>query len=103
MNFSIKTVLLTVLFFSHITKAACIAPLNNFDVKQYGAIGDGLNIDTKAINKAIDAASAAGGGTVYFPAGNYLTGSIHLKSNISLFIDQGCYHHSCACQRRKRL
>jgi polygalacturonase len=62
---------------------------NTYDVKQYGAVGDGINLDSKAINKAIDAANQAGGGTVYLPAGNYLSGSIHLKSNISLFIDQG--------------
>jgi len=62
---------------------------NTFDVKEYGAMGDGVNLDGKAINKAIDAAAKAGGGTVYFPAGNYLSGSIHLRSNISLFIDQG--------------
>jgi polygalacturonase len=61
----------------------------NFNVRNYGAVGDGKTIDSKAINKAIDAAAAAGGGTVYLPAGNYLSGSIHLKSNISLYIDQG--------------
>lgn len=60
-----------------------------YSVKSYGAAGDGKTIDTKSINKAIDAAAAHGGGTVYFPAGNYLSGSIHLKSNISLYIDQG--------------
>src|SRR5258708_30254790 len=59
-----------------------------YNVKDYGAAGNGVNLDSKAINKAIDAAANAGGGTVYFPAGNYLSGSIHLKSNISLFIDQ---------------
>jgi polygalacturonase len=64
-------------------------PANTFNVKDYGAVGDGVNLDSKAINKAIDAAATAGGGTVYLPAGNYLSGSIHLKSNISLFIDQG--------------
>jgi polygalacturonase len=53
------------------------------------AKGDSNTMDTKSINKTIDMAAADGGGTVYFPAGNYLTGSIHLKSNISLFIDQG--------------
>lgn len=60
-----------------------------FDVRQYGAKGDGQTLDGKAINKAIDAAANAGGGTVYFTAGNYLTGAIHLKSNVSLYIDQG--------------
>lgn len=60
-----------------------------FNIKDYGAKGDGVNLDSKAINKAIDAAANAGGGTVYLPAGNYLSGSIHLKSNISLFLDQG--------------
>ena len=60
-----------------------------FNVKDYGAVGDGVNLDSKAINKAIDAAVVTGGGTVYLPAGNYLSGAIHLKSNISLLIDQG--------------
>jgi len=60
-----------------------------FNVKQYGAIGDGKNLDSRAINKAINAAAIAGGGTVFIPAGNYLSGSIRLKSNVSLYLDQG--------------
>ncbi|MFL5738783.1 MAG: glycoside hydrolase family 28 protein [Flavisolibacter sp.] len=60
-----------------------------FNVKELGAKGDGVTSDTKSINKAIEDAAAAGGGTIYFPAGNYLSGSIHLKSNICLFIEQG--------------
>jgi polygalacturonase len=59
------------------------------DVRSFGATGDGSTIDTPAINKAIEAAAAAGGGIVRFPAGNYLCYSIHLKSNISLYLDQG--------------
>jgi polygalacturonase len=55
-----------------------------YNVKDFGAKGDGAAINSDAINKAIDAAAAEGGGTVYFPAGNYLSGSIHLKSNICL-------------------
>jgi polygalacturonase len=62
---------------------------NAYDVKAFGANGDGKTLDTPAINKAIDAAAAAGGGTVLFPAGNYLSVSIHLKSNIALYLDQG--------------
>ena len=60
-----------------------------YDVKSFGAKGDGKTLDTPAINKAIDAAAAAGGGTVFFPAGNYLSVSIRLKSNIALYLDQG--------------
>src|SRR5204863_7286589 len=60
-----------------------------FDARAYGAKGDGKAIDTAAINKAIDAANAAGGGTVHFPAGTYLSVSIHLKSNVSLYLDHG--------------
>jgi len=60
-----------------------------FGVKKYGAVGDGKALDSPAINKAIDAASAAGGGTVYFSPGTYLSGSIHLKSNITLYLEQG--------------
>jgi polygalacturonase len=60
-----------------------------FDVRHYGAVGDGTTIDTPAINKAIDAAAAAGGGTVLFPAGTYASYSIHLKSRVALFLGQG--------------
>ncbi|HVT83554.1 MAG TPA: glycoside hydrolase family 28 protein [Chitinophagaceae bacterium] len=60
-----------------------------YNVKDYGAKGDGTTLDTKTINATIEAASAAGGGTVYFPAGDYLSGSIRLKNNITLFIDRG--------------
>jgi len=60
-----------------------------YNVVQYGAKGDSLAFDTDAINKAIDAASTAGGGTIYFPAGKYLSFSIHLRSNITLFLDNG--------------
>jgi polygalacturonase len=60
-----------------------------YDVKTFGAKGDGITVDTKAINDAIDAAAKAGGGTVYFPAGTYLSFSIRLKNHISIFLDAG--------------
>jgi len=60
-----------------------------YDVRAYGARGDGQAVDTAAINRAIDAASAAGGGTVLFPAGNYLSYSIHLKSHVGLYLAHG--------------
>ena len=60
-----------------------------FDVKSLGAKGDGKALDTDAINRAIDAAARAGGGTVVFPAGTYPSYSIHLKSKVSLYLSPG--------------
>ena len=60
-----------------------------YNIKNFGAKGDGKVLDTAAINKTIDAAAKNGGGTVFFPAGNYLSFSIRLKSNITLYLDNG--------------
>ncbi|HWC60958.1 MAG TPA: glycosyl hydrolase family 28-related protein, partial [Verrucomicrobiae bacterium] len=60
-----------------------------FNVRNFGAVGDGKNLDSPAIDKAIQAAAGAGGGTVYLPSGTYLSGTIHLQSNIHLIIDAG--------------
>lgn len=63
--------------------------LNWIDVRKFGAVGDGLTLDTKAINTAIDYAAARGGGTIYFGPGTYRSYSIRLKSRITLYLDQG--------------
>jgi len=63
--------------------------LNIFDIRTYGAVGDGKTVDSPAINKAIEAAAAAGGGTVLFPAGTWLSFSIRLKSHVALHLAQG--------------
>jgi polygalacturonase len=60
-----------------------------FDVRTFGAKGDGIADDTAAINGAISAAGGAGGGTVEFPAGTYLSGSIHLMSRVALHLGPG--------------
>lgn len=60
-----------------------------FNIKDYGAVGDGQTVNTQAIAKAIDACSAAGGGTVLVPPGLWLTGPIELKSNINFHTDRG--------------
>ena len=64
-----------------------------YNVLSFGAKNDSSKLATKAIAAAISAASKKGGGTVYFPAGKYLTGPIHLKSNITIFIDAGAELH----------
>lgn len=62
---------------------------NFYNVKNFGAKGDGKTLDTNAINKTIETVAKNGGGTVYFPAGTYLSFSIHLKSNITIYLDSG--------------
>jgi len=60
-----------------------------FDITAFGAKGDGKTENREAINKAIEAAAAAGGGTVEFPAGTWLTGSVRLRSNVTLRLERG--------------
>ena len=60
-----------------------------YDIRSFGATGDGKTIDSPAINRAIETAANAGGGTVIFPAGTYNSFSIRLKSNIALQVMQG--------------
>ena len=61
-----------------------------YNVMDFGAKADGKTLDSPAINKAIETASANGGGEIYLPAGTYLSGSIRLKSDISLNLSAGC-------------
>jgi polygalacturonase len=73
-------------------RAQTAGPLNRsliFSVRDFGAMGDGKTIDTPAINKAIAEASHAGGGTVYFEPGVYASYSIHLATNVTLYIGGG--------------
>ena len=60
-----------------------------FNVKDYGAKGDGVALDSRAIQKAIDACFDCGGGTVYIPEGQYVCGTIHFKSNVHVWLDKG--------------
>lgn len=62
---------------------------NTFNVKQHGATGTRADNATKAIQAAIDACTAAGGGIVYVPPGEYTTGAIHLKDNVNLYLEAG--------------
>ncbi|HEX3008462.1 MAG TPA: glycosyl hydrolase family 28 protein [Bacteroidales bacterium] len=60
-----------------------------FNVDKYGAVGDGMLLNTQAIQKAIDDAEAAGGGTVTFSPGIYLTGSVFVGNNVNFHIPKG--------------
>ena len=77
------------------TSSATTAPMatfsanGEFNVRAFGARGDGKTLDSPAINRVIDAAAAAGGGTVLFLPGTYSSFSIRLKSNIHLHLAQG--------------
>jgi polygalacturonase len=64
-------------------------PDKSYNIKKYGAVGDGLFLNTKAFEKAIEDCSKNGGGKVIVPAGIWLTGPIYLKSNINLYLEKG--------------
>jgi len=70
-----------------VTSGVASPPAHSFDVRQYGAVGDGRTMDTAALQKAIDAAAAAGGGTVVLSPGTYLSGSLDLKSHVTLRLE----------------
>jgi polygalacturonase len=87
--FAIAVTYLAALLLPLCTRGANAAGDEFCNVRAFGAVGDGQHLDSPAIDKAIDAAAGSGGGTVLVPAGTYLCGSIHLKSNIHLLIDAG--------------
>lgn len=64
-------------------------PDTTFNILEYGAIADGKTINTAAFAKAISACNEAGGGMVLVPKGQFLTGPIHLKSNVNLHLEEG--------------
>lgn len=66
-------------------------PNKVFNIKQFGAVGDGMTVNTEAFAKAIDACSKAGGGKVIVPAGMWLTGPIHFKNNVNLHLEIGSH------------
>jgi polygalacturonase len=74
--------------------AALLCPISGrgsatVDITTHGAIGDGKTLNTKAIRAAVDQCAAQGGGTVVVPAGTFLTGTVELKSNITLSLSPG--------------
>jgi polygalacturonase len=68
---------------------AALATEGLFNVRDYGAVPDGRTLDTAAFARATAACAAAGGGTLFVPAGRYLTGSVQLFSNTTLQLEGG--------------
>jgi polygalacturonase len=66
-----------------------VSQVSVFNVREYGALGDGQTLDSPAIQSAIELSAAQGGGTVFLPAGQYVTGSLFLRDNITLHLDAG--------------
>ena len=74
----------------------CVASLSAKDyyatdyyATDFGVIADGKTLNTNSIQKGIDFVNKLGGGRLVFTAGNYLTGSIYLKSNVTLHLEEG--------------
>lgn len=67
----------------------CLSQSSFFNVIEFGAKNDGKTLNTKAIQATINACAVSGGGTVYFPAGRYLSGTIYLKSHVELHLVSG--------------
>jgi polygalacturonase len=66
------------------------APPKTFNVRDFGAVGDGTNKDTAAFQKALDACAVSGGGEVVVPAGNYLIGSVQMGYGTTLRLETNC-------------
>lgn len=79
-----KILVIVLSLFSFLTMNAAIV-----DMKKAGAEASGKKLNTLLINKTIEKLNTSGGGTIYFPAGTYLTGAIHLKSNITIELEAG--------------
>jgi len=83
------TPLLIAVWLIAVTEVAAASTAGVFDVRDFGATGDGATLETPAVQKAIDACAAAGGGQVRFPPGRYVSGTIHLKNHVTLFLEAG--------------
>lgn len=94
---NVRSILLLIFF---VVNILCFLPLNStyavypynlpsYNVKDFGVVGDGVTINTDAIQKAIDKVAQDGGGVVYFPPGNYITGTIRIGNNVTLYLEAG--------------
>ena len=81
--------LLTALAIAAVLTPACALPMTRFVITEHGAVADGYILNTACIQKTIDAADKAGGGTVVIPKGSFRSGAIFLKPGVNLHLDEG--------------
>lgn len=88
MNRNARSIVLVLMFLS----AASAVPAGEkvYDIRDFGAKPDGKSLCTRAIQAAIDQCAENGGGTVYLPAGTWLTGTVYLESHVTIRLDTGC-------------
>jgi polygalacturonase len=84
-----KTKLIIITLLSGLILITNCYRIKTYNIIEFGAVPDGKTLNTSAFQKAIDRCYENGGGTVLVPAGIYLTGTIHLKSNINLHLESG--------------
>ena len=88
------SVVLIICSFVCFDKAVCtgnVTETRSFNVGTYGAQGDGQSVDTQAIQRTIDACHTAGGGRVVLSAGKYLSGTVHLRDGVTLYLDKDAH------------
>src|SRR5437879_5724513 len=86
-NFKLLIATVSLLFTALPPVMAAAASNKVINAAKAGVVGDGTTLNTASIQKVIDDCAAAGGGTISFPAGRYLTGTIQIKSNVTLRLE----------------
>lgn len=81
----LSSVFLATLFFA----AVCFPRESIYPIQNFGAVGDGLTLNTKVIQAAIDSCARNSGGQVYVPPGVFVTGTLQLRSNVNLYLESG--------------
>jgi polygalacturonase len=89
MNFSVSKFLISLLICLTTLVNKNYGQVKQYDITSYGAVKNSLKVCTKALQDAIDACNAAGGGDVIIPEGVFITGTVHLKSNVNLYLQSG--------------
>jgi len=89
MNNRAKIFILTITLLLSVSMFGILLPQKVFNIKDFGAKGDGKTVNTEFINKAIEACEQAGGGMVVVPKGTFMTGTVVMKSNVNLYLEEG--------------